>query len=336
MHSNQANPRVIQKKIAVVGAGLSGMVCASELQKKGWLVTVFEKSRGPSGRSTTKRWDATTGIGIDMGLPYIETAQLKQVANSLVGDWMDARIIQQMPWLKHENQIITTIPVWMCIKKMSQITRYLSDTIPIITQERIIGVHYNGQWALYSNDAEYGGFDAIVFAIPAPQVVDVDGVPHDISSHASRINYCAVNTLLIEMKSPLWFENYYEDVIDGPILRAVIADYLKPNREPQRYTYAVHSQPEWATKQFDELSKDSVQKIMMDALLMQYHRKPNLVMNTWVHQWKYGYLMGPSDSLQCGYLASTLAPAFACGDWCQGPGALNAIESGYLLAHNII
>ena len=60
------------------------------------------------------------------------------------------------------------------------------------------------------------------------------------------------------MKSPLWFENYEEDRVDGPIIHSVIADYLKPNRVLKRFTYAVHSQPDWATKRFDELDKDAV------------------------------------------------------------------------------
>ena len=47
------------KKIAVIGAGLSGLTCAHFLKDHA-MVTLFEKARGPSGRISTRR-----------ALPYI-------------------------------------------------------------------------------------------------------------------------------------------------------------------------------------------------------------------------------------------------------------------------
>ncbi len=70
------------KKIAIVGAGIAGVTCAYELSKKGHDVTLFDKSRGVSGRSTTKRWDPLVGIGIDMGVPYIEETHISNITKS--------------------------------------------------------------------------------------------------------------------------------------------------------------------------------------------------------------------------------------------------------------
>lgn len=44
-------------RVAVVGAGLAGLACAEALQASGATVTVFDKSRGPSGRMSTRRGD---------------------------------------------------------------------------------------------------------------------------------------------------------------------------------------------------------------------------------------------------------------------------------------
>ena len=74
---------------------------------------------------------------------------------------------------------------------------------------------------------------------------------------------------------------------------------------------------------------------MLDSLLSHYNRKEDLILNTITHRWKYGKLLGPSDSLQRGYIKSTESPLMACGDWCNGHTFMSAIESGYLLAHNI-
>ncbi len=42
-------------KIAVVGAGISGLVVSRTLSKAGLVVDLFEKSRGLSGRLSTRR-----------------------------------------------------------------------------------------------------------------------------------------------------------------------------------------------------------------------------------------------------------------------------------------
>ena len=41
--------------IAIVGAGLAGLTCAQFLAQAGHRVHVFDKSRGPSGRMSTRR-----------------------------------------------------------------------------------------------------------------------------------------------------------------------------------------------------------------------------------------------------------------------------------------
>ena len=49
---------VLKKRIrciAVVGAGIAGLSCATELQQAGATVRIFEKSGGAAGRMSTRR-----------------------------------------------------------------------------------------------------------------------------------------------------------------------------------------------------------------------------------------------------------------------------------------
>ena len=43
------------QNFAVIGAGMAGIACARTLMQAGHRVTVFEKSKGPSGRLSTRR-----------------------------------------------------------------------------------------------------------------------------------------------------------------------------------------------------------------------------------------------------------------------------------------
>jgi renalase len=44
-----------QRRVAVVGAGISGLTAASKLAAAGCAVTVLETGRGPGGRTSTRR-----------------------------------------------------------------------------------------------------------------------------------------------------------------------------------------------------------------------------------------------------------------------------------------
>ena len=43
------------RRITVIGAGISGLTCATELAERGCSVTVFDKARGPGGRMSNRR-----------------------------------------------------------------------------------------------------------------------------------------------------------------------------------------------------------------------------------------------------------------------------------------
>ena len=48
----------MEKRVAIIGAGMAGLSCAMALQQAGFVVTLFEKSRGVSGRLSTRVTDA--------------------------------------------------------------------------------------------------------------------------------------------------------------------------------------------------------------------------------------------------------------------------------------
>ena len=58
------------KRIAVVGAGISGLVAAYELKCAGFDVAVFEKNDYPGGRMSTR---LTGGLPFDMGADILVT-----------------------------------------------------------------------------------------------------------------------------------------------------------------------------------------------------------------------------------------------------------------------
>jgi renalase len=76
--------------VVVVGAGISGLVCARELVAGGLRVLLLDKSRGVGGRCATRRM---LGQPVDLGLSYYHSddpqllAELAQVPATLLPGW---------------------------------------------------------------------------------------------------------------------------------------------------------------------------------------------------------------------------------------------------------
>jgi predicted NAD/FAD-dependent oxidoreductase len=70
-------------RYCVIGSGISGATIANLLSKK-YSVDLFDKARGPGGRSSFKRLDKVKGF--DHGVQYIspKTSDFKKFINILI------------------------------------------------------------------------------------------------------------------------------------------------------------------------------------------------------------------------------------------------------------
>jgi monoamine oxidase len=76
---------LVQKKIIVVGAGMSGLVAASLLKEAGHDVTVLEATQRVGGRIFTMREPFMDGLYLDVGamrIPHIHKLVLEYIKNS--------------------------------------------------------------------------------------------------------------------------------------------------------------------------------------------------------------------------------------------------------------
>lgn len=88
-----------EPRIAVIGAGLSGLVCAYTLRQKGNLnVTIFEKSRVLGGRCATKSW---ADCSVDTGVQYFNIRSTR--FSDLITQFAVADQLEKLP----ANSIIT-------------------------------------------------------------------------------------------------------------------------------------------------------------------------------------------------------------------------------------
>ena len=76
-------------RVAVVGAGIAGLLCARSLADVGFEVELFEKSSGPGGRGATRRLDSAGSI--DHGAPCFQISSRRW--ENLLGSWEQDSVI---------------------------------------------------------------------------------------------------------------------------------------------------------------------------------------------------------------------------------------------------
>lgn len=82
-------------RIAIVGAGIAGSMCARTLSAAGTDVTVVDKGRGPGGRCSTRRTATDAGeISFDHGAQYFTIRDEDHAP--LIDDWLEAGVAA--PW----------------------------------------------------------------------------------------------------------------------------------------------------------------------------------------------------------------------------------------------
>ena len=184
-------PLAAPMRLAIVGAGPAGLAAAHALP--GHSVTVFEKSRGVSGRAATRWRDAPGPAGepfrwrYDHGAQYLspdaDSPSARLVRDRLPSDGLVD--IEGGVWpfddagaLHPEQARSDPGPRWTYRDGIADLGRRLRDATPgldLRQQARVARLQRDdGAWTVETDDgARHTGFDAVLLTPPAPQTADL-------------------------------------------------------------------------------------------------------------------------------------------------------------------
>jgi hypothetical protein len=110
----------------VIGAGLSGLTAAHELQRQGWAVTVLDKGRGVGGRLASRSID---GARFDHGAQYFSTKTPE--FQRFVAELQAADLVAEWP-LGFDRH-----PRYVLRGGMSGLAKYLARHLDVRTGEKV-------------------------------------------------------------------------------------------------------------------------------------------------------------------------------------------------------
>jgi predicted NAD/FAD-dependent oxidoreductase len=116
--------------VIMIGAGISGLMCATELQKAGLLVQLIDKGRGFGGRMATRRM---AGGRLDHGAQYFTVRD--PLLQDYVDQWLEAGVIKE--WFRHlpEDHNPAGYPRYCGINGMTDVPKYLAKNLQVHRSE---------------------------------------------------------------------------------------------------------------------------------------------------------------------------------------------------------
>ncbi|MBC8090258.1 MAG: FAD-dependent oxidoreductase [Phycisphaerae bacterium] len=321
-------------RVAVIGAGLAGLICARTLADHGVPVTVFEKSRGLGGRCATRRegpWQ------FDHGAQYftVRDARLAPTVNA----WHQRGLVA--PWsgslVTYEAGTMRPAPThgqrWVGVPGMSALGKHLGDGLDVALETTVSQLLREGsQWRLVAGTgADLGTFDVVLAAMPSPQVhaLFAPVAPTLAEQVGAAIMYPTWATMLVLADRPAirWNGAFLKD---DAVLSWVCRDASKPSRGAHE-TWVLHASRKWSVAHLEDDPKEvslamtaSFERLIGDAI--------NPV-HCVAHRWRYALadLVGTQASVYDAH-----DQLGAAGDWCGGPRIEGALLSGLALAGQVL
>lgn len=323
-------------RVAVIGAGMAGLVCAEVLQKAGCSVVVFDKGRWPGGRLASRSRDMNC---FDYGAQYftMKTPEFRKflepyLVSGVVAKW-NGRFAHLVDGCLTEDT--DKKPRYVGIPLMRSIADTLSSTVDCKLSHRVIELvrANNGKWSLVGNaensgatkDFTSGEFDFVVLNMPPAQANQLHPLPA-----LAEVELRPCVALLLSFNEPVDL-NYDGVVLNNELLSWIARDSSKPGRPPGE-RWVVHASPDWSAENF-RTDENEIKRLMIERFATIVKVKLSSVTFAKLHKWKFALPVSPvGPACICNPTASILY----CGDWCVAARVEGAYLSGIAAAEKII
>jgi photolyase PhrII len=319
--------------VAVIGAGIAGLVAARTLMDQGFNVRVFERARGPGGRSATRKEGQ---FRFDHGAQYftVRDERMRQFVNA----WVEQGLVRRWAGLfgvAAGGQVLAKRSGpdrFVGVASMSAVARHLAADLNVAYQHNITAIEgAPNQWRLIAESGENSGlFNVVVIAAPPPQAL----LLVDPSSKA----FALLRTVKM---LPAWsvmavFENRLDVALDGLFIHdSALAWAARNSSKPGRAAHecwVLHGSNRWSAAQLDQ-APAKVASTLIAAFFKAIGTRRVEPLLTKTHRWRYAQAENPLD---VGCLWDDALQLGICGDWCQMSRIEGAFLSGMAMAGRVM
>lgn len=302
-------------KVAVVGAGLAGLIVARQLQTVAD-VTVFEKSRGVGGRMATRY---AGEFEFDHGAQFFtarsdafRTFLQPLIDDGAIADW-------QARFAEFDRTSIESIRSWgddyphyVGAPRMNSIGRFLSSNLNITLNAEITAIRKdrNGWTVSDSKGNLCGPFDWLVLTPPAPQTAVLAEAYPDLVAFCRERSLVGCFALMLGFATPIELQ-WQAALVRNADISWISVNCSKPGRNSS-FTLVVQSTNTWAQAHIDDDPKLVIEHLLDEALQVTGVDLRSAG-HCQLHRWRYANIGRQNGPM---FFLDEEAQLAACGDWC--------------------
>ena len=314
-------------RVAVIGAGISGLICARTLADHGVAVTVFEKSRGVGGRMATRR--AEDGLTFDHGAQYFSVSD--ESFGRDVRSWQEKGLVESWEGkirVLREGRIDTCkieTRRFVGTPGMTAVCKHLAAEIDVQLRSEIASLKSVGEsWRLIDKTGKaLDTYDVVIVSAPSPQAARLLEPVPELAELAGQVKMqpCWAVMAVFDSSLPAAFDGA---LVHDSILSWVARNSSKPTRSRSQDCWVLHGSPNWSQEHLEETSEE-VTTHLLEEFWEVAGLSPVPPQSIAAHRWRYAL---PLEPLKHRCLFDTASRLGACGDWCSGSRVEGAFLSG--------
>jgi photolyase PhrII len=320
-------------KIAVVGAGISGLFAARTIADHGHRVQVFEKTKVSGGRVATQ---TMSGYSFDTGAQYLTSRDTR--FRRYVQSWQVDGLVQ--PWngkvmvikdgrLSMEKKETER---WVGVPAMNALAAHLAKGIDIDFGITVASVSKNNaQWQLIDDQSKiYGPYDVVIIAAPPDVATALISSKWQLYERVAKVDMQPCLAVMAAFEKPLELP-FDAAFVHKSAVRWAARNNSKPRR-PDAECWVFHADAEWSRTHANTSDNEMVQ--MLIGAFFQSIGEPDIdPIDHATRYWKYAAAESPLDA---GCLWDAEIKLGLCGDWCQLSRLEGAALSGMAMAGRIL
>ena len=318
------------KKIAIIGAGLSGLSVAHLLKDQAE-ITLLEKALSVSGRMSSRRAEPYI---FDHGAQYftVRTKAFNDFIQPLIHQGIIERwraryvkfdsdkIIERKNWLDEE-------PRYVGVPAMNKIAKHLAEGLNVHINSRIVYLKRGDRWQLIDDRGQtYSDFDWVITTTPSPQAVDLLPKTFKYYDDIKKIKMYACFSLMLGFSKnfPLEFEAAH--VINSD-LSWIAVNSDKPGRSDW-FTLIVHSSEKYSESHIND-DREIIKQHLMNETSNIIGHDVSIANYKTLHGWRYA---NNAERQNYHIFLDPDLKLAACGDWCHG----GRVEGAFTSAYNLV
>jgi hypothetical protein len=320
-------------KVAVIGAGISGLFAARTLSDQGHQVDLFEKSGQPGGRVVS----AVSGNhAFDTGAQYFTVRDDR--FNRYVQSWQMDGFVQlwkgRVGVLEggHFSAETSSTRRWVGVPGMQAVARHLADGLDIRFHAQVVAANKNGRGWQLTDESRHRPevYDAVVVATPPPQAIGLVGQSARLHDQVAGVEMqpCLAALVAFERPLDLPFDGVF---IRGAPVRWACRNSSKPQR-PGTECWVLHAGPEWS-RQHAGADVEKTTQLLVTDFFNRVGRRPIEPAEADLRYWDSASAAKP---LSAGCLWDDELHIGACGDWCRMSRVEGAALSGMAMAGRVL